>query len=131
MCVLLLSLSMVVIGLMGRGLRIIHCQVVVFVAIGVEDVAKHAARACFADHYDNAALITIAKEGRNMKTNTRKDGLKLATIAVMFGLGATMGIAQASSITLNFHSGLAQSRPEAEHLDRFAQLVEEKSGGES
>ncbi|MCE8026670.1 TRAP transporter substrate-binding protein DctP [Halomonas sp. MCCC 1A11058] len=48
----------------------------------------------------------------------------------MFGLGATMGIAQASSITLNFHSGLAQSRPEAEHLDRFAQLVEEKSGGE-
>ncbi|WP_240609815.1 TRAP transporter substrate-binding protein DctP [Billgrantia endophytica] len=41
-----------------------------------------------------------------------------------------MATAQADAITLNFHSGLTQSRPEAEHIDAFARLVEEKSGGE-
>jgi len=30
---------------------------------------------------------------------------------------------------LKFHSGLAQSRPEAAHIDHFAELVKEKSGG--
>ncbi|MFN3880675.1 MAG: TRAP transporter substrate-binding protein [Nitrincola lacisaponensis] len=32
--------------------------------------------------------------------------------------------------TLRFHSGLAQSRPEAAHIDEFARLVAEKSNGE-
>ncbi len=30
---------------------------------------------------------------------------------------------------LKFHSGLAQSRPEAAHIEKFAELVKEKSGG--
>ena len=38
--------------------------------------------------------------------------------------------AQADVVTLTFHSGLAQSRPEAAHIEYFASLVEEKSGGE-
>jgi TRAP-type C4-dicarboxylate transport system substrate-binding protein len=37
---------------------------------------------------------------------------------------------QADVVTLTFHSGLAQSRPEAEHIEYFANLVEEKSEGE-
>lgn len=32
--------------------------------------------------------------------------------------------------TLRFHSGLAQSRPEAAHIDEFARLVSEKSNGD-
>ncbi|GAA0402065.1 TRAP transporter substrate-binding protein [Cocleimonas flava] len=31
--------------------------------------------------------------------------------------------------TLKFHSGLAQSRPEAAHIEHFSELVKEKSGG--
>ncbi|BBI54341.1 hypothetical protein HORIV_67620 [Vreelandella olivaria] len=53
----------------------------------------------------------------------------------MFGISllgslATIQHAQADNITLTFHSGLAQSRPEAAQIDRFAQLVKEKSEGE-
>lgn len=55
---------------------------------------------------------------------------KLASAVTLLGLTTTIGAAQADSVTLNFHSGLAQSRPEAEHIEAFASLVEEKSGGE-
>ncbi len=48
----------------------------------------------------------------------------------MLGLTTLAGNAQAEPITLKFHSGLSQSRPEAEHIERFAELVDEKSGGE-
>ncbi|AQU84186.1 MAG: TRAP transporter substrate-binding protein DctP [Halomonas sp.] len=43
---------------------------------------------------------------------------------------AFIGGAQADNISLKFHSGLSQSRPEAEQIDKFASLVSEKSGGE-
>ncbi|MFQ3789064.1 hypothetical protein [Halomonas sp. A29] len=62
-----------------------------------------------------------------MKNYNRK---KLSFIMIMLGSLAAAGNAQAASISLKFHSGLAQSRPEAEHIERFAELVEEKSGGE-
>ncbi|GGY06325.1 hypothetical protein GCM10007160_37260 [Litchfieldella qijiaojingensis] len=55
---------------------------------------------------------------------------KLALGMIMLGLTATAGNAQADAITLKFHSGLSQSRPEAEHIERFAKLVDEKSSGE-
>ncbi|EPC04125.1 hypothetical protein L861_02100 [Litchfieldella anticariensis FP35 = DSM 16096] len=55
---------------------------------------------------------------------------KLALSVAMLGMIATAGSAQADAITLNFHSGLSQTRPEAEHIERFAKLVDEKSGGE-
>lgn len=42
----------------------------------------------------------------------------------------TMGSVQAENISLKFHSGLSQSRPEAEQINRFASLVSEKSDGE-
>ncbi|MCE7520648.1 TRAP transporter substrate-binding protein DctP [Halomonas titanicae] len=42
----------------------------------------------------------------------------------------TMGSVQAENISLKFHSGLSQSRPEAEQINRFASLVNEKSDGE-
>ncbi|CEP33988.1 Extracellular solute-binding protein, family 7, bacteria [Halomonas sp. R57-5] len=41
-----------------------------------------------------------------------------------------MGSVQAENISLKFHSGLSQSRPEAEQINRFASLVSEKSDGE-
>lgn len=43
---------------------------------------------------------------------------------------AIVGGAHADNISLKFHSGLSQSRPEAEQIDRFASLVSEKSDGE-
>lgn len=42
----------------------------------------------------------------------------------------TIGSVQAENISLKFHSGLSQSRPEAEQINRFASLVSEKSDGE-
>ena len=42
----------------------------------------------------------------------------------------TIGSVQAENISLKFHSGLSQSRPEAEQINRFARLVSEKSDGE-
>ena len=42
----------------------------------------------------------------------------------------TIGSVQAENISLKFHSGLSQSRPEAEQINRFASLVREKSDGE-
>ncbi|RTE66495.1 C4-dicarboxylate ABC transporter substrate-binding protein [Amphritea opalescens] len=43
---------------------------------------------------------------------------------------STISSASAESVrTLKFHSGLAQSRPEAASIDHFAELVKEKSGG--
>ncbi|WKD28120.1 TRAP transporter substrate-binding protein DctP [Halomonas sp. KG2] len=42
----------------------------------------------------------------------------------------TMGSVQAENISLKFHSGLSQSRPEAEQINRLASLVSEKSDGE-
>lgn len=42
----------------------------------------------------------------------------------------TMGSVQAENVSLKFHSGLSQSRPEAEQINRFASLVSEKSDGE-
>lgn len=62
-----------------------------------------------------------------MKNYNRK---KLALSISMLGFITAAGNAQAEPITLNFHSGLSQSRPEAEHIDRFAELVDEKSDGE-
>ncbi len=55
---------------------------------------------------------------------------RLASAVTLLGLTTTIATAQADAVTLNFHSGLAQSRPEAEHIEAFASLVEEKSGGE-
>nr|WP_163500616.1 TRAP transporter substrate-binding protein DctP [Halomonas socia] len=55
---------------------------------------------------------------------------KLRICLPLLGLALVASDAQASEITLNFHSGLAQSRPEAEHIEEFARLVEEKSAGE-
>ncbi|KAA0012896.1 C4-dicarboxylate ABC transporter substrate-binding protein [Billgrantia pellis] len=55
---------------------------------------------------------------------------KIAFKALLLGLIAISGNIQANTVTLKFHSGLSQSRPEAEHIDRFAKLVEEKSEGE-
>ena len=62
-----------------------------------------------------------------MNNSKRK---KLTLIAVSLLPLAMMGNAQAESISLKFHSGLSQSRPEAEQIERFARLVNEKSGGE-
>lgn len=62
-----------------------------------------------------------------MKTDTMKT---LALGTLILGSVTTAGSVQAAPMTLNFHSGLAQSRPEAQHIDRFAELVEEKSNGE-
>ncbi|MGM0859085.1 MAG: TRAP transporter substrate-binding protein DctP [Pseudomonadota bacterium] len=42
----------------------------------------------------------------------------------------TIASVQAENISLKFHSGLSQSRPEAEQINRFASLVSEKSDGE-
>ncbi|SEL65851.1 TRAP transporter substrate-binding protein DctP [Halomonas daqiaonensis] len=61
---------------------------------------------------------------RNNKLNM------LASGATFLGLVSTITMAQADALTFNFHSGLTESRPEAEHIDAFATLVEEKSGGE-
>ncbi len=55
---------------------------------------------------------------------------KLTGAVLLLGLTTTIATAQADAVTLNFHSGLAQSRPEAEHIEAFASLVEEKSGGD-
>ncbi len=55
---------------------------------------------------------------------------KLAFHMTMLGLMTVAGNVQADTLTLKFHSGLSQSRPEAEHIEKFANLVDEKSGGE-
>lgn len=60
----------------------------------------------------------------NFKTKQMVFGLSL------LGSLATIQSVQADNTTLRFHSGLAQSRPEAAQIDRFAQLVKEKSEGE-
>lgn len=60
----------------------------------------------------------------------KSDFKTLAKTVTLLSLVATVGTVQADVVTLNFHSGLAQSRPEAEHIEAFASLVEEKSGGE-
>ena len=53
--------------------------------------------------------------------------IKLATLALTgFGLIAS---AHAETV-LKFHSGLAQSRQEAHHIEEFAKLVNEKSDGD-
>ncbi|PCF96073.1 TRAP transporter substrate-binding protein DctP [Vreelandella nigrificans] len=56
---------------------------------------------------------------------------KKFTLSISTLLSLTfIGGAQADNISLKFHSGLSQSRPEAEQIDKFASLVSEKSGGE-
>ncbi|MEP3349596.1 MAG: TRAP transporter substrate-binding protein [Marinomonas sp.] len=52
----------------------------------------------------------------------------LTTLAVL-GLGAA-SMAYADTRVLKFHSGLAQTRPEAKYLEEFANLVNERSSGE-
>lgn len=56
---------------------------------------------------------------------------KKFTLSISTLLSLTfIGGAQADNISLKFHSGLSQSRPEAEQIDKFASLVSEKSDGE-
>lgn len=59
-------------------------------------------------------------------SKTKKITLAISTLALV----TLIENALADNITFNFHSGLSQSRPEAEQIERFAQLVNEKSGGE-
>ncbi len=58
---------------------------------------------------------------------TLKKSIAAAVITVC-SLGFMSG-ASAEVRTLKFHSGLAESRPEAAHIDHFAELVSEKSDG--
>ena len=51
-----------------------------------------------------------------------------AGITLAMGLAGVMS-AQADTRVLKFHSGLAQTRPEAAHIEEFAKLVKEKSHG--
>ncbi|WP_018916920.1 TRAP transporter substrate-binding protein DctP [Vreelandella zhanjiangensis] len=60
--------------------------------------------------------------------NSKSKKLILSASAVAFL--TIIQSAQADNISLKFHSGLAQSRPEANQIERFASLVDEKSGGE-
>lgn len=61
--------------------------------------------------------------------NNLKSKKMVFGISIIGSLAAIQNV-QADNITLNFHSGLSQSRPEAEQIDRFSQLVQEKSDGE-
>jgi TRAP-type C4-dicarboxylate transport system substrate-binding protein len=74
------------------------------------------------------------KSGR---TNESKEvimtGLINKTVMSVLITASSLGFISSASAdetrTLKFHSGLAQSRPEAAHIEHFAELVNEKSGG--
>ena len=55
---------------------------------------------------------------------------KTLTASIALALVTTASQAWSDARTLKFHSGLAESRPEAEYLKRFADLVEEYSNGQ-
>ena len=53
----------------------------------------------------------------------------IATTVAACSLGFVAASHADAAKTLKFHSGLAQSRPEVEHIEHFAELVKEKSSG--
>ncbi|UTW14472.1 TRAP transporter substrate-binding protein DctP [Marinobacterium rhizophilum] len=53
----------------------------------------------------------------------------LSVLITASSLGFIYSATADETKTLKFHSGLAQSRPEAAHIEHFAELVKEKSGG--
>ena len=55
---------------------------------------------------------------------------KTLTVSIALALMTTASHAWSDARTLKFHSGLAESRPEAEYLERFADLVEKYSNGQ-
>jgi len=53
----------------------------------------------------------------------------VASVVLVAGALMTANASAAETRVLKFHSGLAQTRPEAAHIEKFAHRVKEKSGG--